>query len=121
MAITKINEMNDTLDKVYMTFFRLCTKGCIDFSKVDKLVEEGLILDLDEALKHLDMLRIVNRDKALHVTCKETGEFICMVDSIEQGIDIINAYESVDRKCGTYTPNFYDIVNLNHESVLDNQ
>lgn len=120
MALKKINEMNDTLDKVYATLFRLCTKGCIDFSKVDKLVEENLILDLDEALKHLDMLKTVNRDKALHVANRETVEFICMVDSIEQGLKIINAYEDIDKRWGTYTPNFYDIVNLNHESVLDN-
>ncbi len=121
MAITKINEISDTLDKVYTTFFRLCINGCIDFSKTDKLVEEGVILDLDEALKHLDMLRAVNRDKTLHVANRETGNFICMVDSIEQGFKIINAYEQIDKRWGTYTPNFYDIVNLDHESVLDNQ
>ena len=121
MAIAKISEINDTLDKVYATFFRLCTKGCIDFSKVDKLVEEDVILDLDEALKHLDMLKTVNRDKTLHVANRETGDFICMVDSIEQGIKIINAYESIDKRWGIYTTNFYDIVNLCHESVLDNQ
>ena len=121
MALKKISEMNDTLDKVYATFFRLCIKGCIDFDKVDKLVEEDVILDLDEALKHLDMLRPVNKAKALHVAKRETGEFMCMTDSIEQGLKIINAYERIDKMWGTYTPNFYDIVNLNHKSVLDNQ
>ena len=121
MAITKISEMNDTLDKVYMTFFRLCTNDCIDFSKVDKLIEEGVILDIDEALKHLDILRILNKAKTLHVTNRETGDFICMVDSVEQGLKIIEAYENIDKRWGTYTPNFYDIVNLNHESVLTNK
>lgn len=121
MAITKINEINDTLDKVYMTFFRLCTNGCVDFSKADKLVEEGTILDIDEALKHLDMLRILNKAKTLHVANRETGDFMCMVDSIEQGFKIIDAYENIDKRWGVYTPNLYDIVNLNHESVLDNQ
>ena len=121
MAIKKISEMNNTLDKVYMTFFRLCLQDCIDFDKVDKLVEDGLILDLDEALKHLDMLRVIDKNKTLHVACRETGEFICMTDSRAQGLRIIEAYEKIDKMWGTYTPNFYDIVNLNHESVLDNQ
>lgn len=121
MALRKISEMDDTLDKVHATFFRLCTKGCIDFDKVDKLIEEDVILDLDETLKHLNMLRIVNKEKYLHVANKETGNFICMADSVEQGLKIINEYEYVDKLWGTYKPNFYDIVNLNHESVLDNQ
>ena len=121
MALRKISEMDDTLDKVYATLFRLCTKGCIDFDKVDKLVEEDVILDLDETLRHLNMLRTVNEEKHLHVSNRETGEFICMVDSVEQGLKIIDAYEYVDKLWGTYKPNFYDIVNLNHESVLDKQ
>lgn len=121
MGLKKINEVGNTLDKVYMTFFRLCTQGCIDFDKVDKLVEDGLILDLDEALKHLDMLRAVDKAKTLHVANRETGEFICMTDSRAQGLRIIEAYEKIDKLWGTYKPNFYDIVNLNHESVLDNK
>ena len=47
---TPINEINGDLNKVRMTILRLCLNGCIDFDKADKLIEAGMIMDLDVAM-----------------------------------------------------------------------
>ena len=56
----------------------------------------------------------------IYVADRETGTFISKVDSIRQGLLLIEAYEIVDKLNGTYEPNFYDVVNLHHESLLKN-
>lgn len=53
----------------------------------------------------------------LYVACRETGDFIEMVDSVNAGKNLINEYEKQDKENGVYTENFYDIVDENHCSI----
>lgn len=43
---------------------------------------------------------------------REAGNIIEEVNSIEEGIILINKYEAQDEKDGTYEPNFYEVVEL---------
>ena len=52
-----------------------------------------------------------------YVACRETGEFIEMVDSVNDGRNLIDEYEEQDKRDGVYIEDFYDIVNENHCSV----
>jgi hypothetical protein len=54
----------------------------------------------------------------LYTADKETGTFIEKVEKIDQGLELIREYEEEDKNNGTYTPDFYDIVDDNHISVL---
>ena len=54
----------------------------------------------------------------LYTADKETGTFIEKVNSIEEGKNLILAYEQQDKLENTFEPNFYDIVNEEHETVL---
>ena len=49
---------------------------------------------------------------------RETGTFIDKVESIEQGKKMIDVYEWEDKANGYYEPNFYDVVDENHCSVI---
>lgn len=54
----------------------------------------------------------------LYVADRETGTFIEEVDSIEQGEKMIAVFEWDDKWSGDYEPDFYDIVDENHCSVM---
>ena len=54
----------------------------------------------------------------LYTADKETGTLIERVETIDQGMELIREYEEEDKKDGTYTPDFYDIVNEDRLSVL---
>lgn len=56
--------------------------------------------------------------KKMFVANKETGMFIEEVETIEKGLELIREYEESDKAEGTYTSDFYDVVNENYESVL---
>lgn len=49
---------------------------------------------------------------------KETGIFIDEVTSIKEGLELIKKYEEEDEQIGVYVPDFYDIVNEDHVSVI---
>lgn len=49
----------------------------------------------------------------LYVACKETGEFIDVVNSVNAGKNLINEYEEQDKENGVHTEDFYE----NHCSV----
>ena len=53
----------------------------------------------------------------LYTACRETGDFIEKVNSIQEGKDLIKKYEKIDRNEGDYEDDFYAIVNENHEEV----
>ena len=42
-----------------------------------------------------------------------------MVEDIEEGIALIQQYEQADKDDGVYTENFYDVVDQNRCSVMD--
>lgn len=54
---------------------------------------------------------------SLYTACRETGDFIEKVNSIQEGKDLIKAYEEIDKNEDCYEDNFYAIVNENHEEV----
>lgn len=56
--------------------------------------------------------------RKLYVADRETGTFIEEVKDIPEGLSMINFYEQCDRNDGTYTPDFYDLVDEDHGSVL---
>ena len=61
--------------------------------------------------KELKAMKIYTADR-------EAGNKIEKFSTIEEAKEAIAAYEEEDRKDGTYTPNFYDIVNENCESII---
>ena len=54
----------------------------------------------------------------IYTADKETGTFIEEFDSIKKAKDAIACYEAEDEKEGVFEPDFYDIVNENHESIM---
>lgn len=53
----------------------------------------------------------------LYTADRETGTFIDEVSSYREGLELIRKYEETDRQDGTYSPDFYDVVDENHCSV----
>lgn len=53
----------------------------------------------------------------LYTACRETGDFIEEVNSIQEGKELIKKYEEIDRNEDSYEDNFYAIVDENHEEV----
>lgn len=49
---------------------------------------------------------------------REAGNKIEAFNTIEEALKAIAAYEAEDKRDGTYTPDFYDIVDENCESLL---
>lgn len=55
----------------------------------------------------------------LYTADRETGSFIEEVNSLDDGLTLIKEYEEADKADGTYTPNFYDVVNEDHCSIFN--
>ena len=55
--------------------------------------------------------------KDLFVAARETGEFIEAVQTVDEGIELIRRFEEEDKADGTYTQDFYDIVDEDHMHV----
>ena len=58
------------------------------------------------------------KEMKIYTADREAGNKIEEFSTIEEAKEAIAAYEEEDKKDGTYTPNFYDIVNENCESIL---
>lgn len=54
----------------------------------------------------------------LYVACKETGDFISEVNTIDEGLKMIKDFESEDMTYNVYTDNFYDVVDEEHHSLI---
>ena len=54
----------------------------------------------------------------LYTACRETGTFIDSVETIDQGLRFIDIYEWEDKANNQYEPDFYDVVDDNHCSVI---
>lgn len=50
----------------------------------------------------------------LYTACRETGDIIERVETVDDGLKLIEKYEKEDGE----SVDFYDVVNENHESVL---
>ena len=58
------------------------------------------------------------KDMKIYTADRETGTFIEECATIEEAKNIISEYEASDIKDGIYEPDFYDVVNENHESIM---
>lgn len=58
------------------------------------------------------------KDMKMYVADKETGTFIEEVKSVAEGKELIRRYEEEDEKNGCYKPNYYDVVDENHFTLL---
>jgi hypothetical protein len=54
----------------------------------------------------------------IYVSDKETGTFITEVESIDNGLKKIAEFEQIDKENDSYTPDFYDVVDENHSSLV---
>ena len=49
---------------------------------------------------------------------RATGLFIAEFDTVEAAQAAIEQYEAGDKEMGIYEPNYYDIVDANHRSII---
>ena len=54
----------------------------------------------------------------IYTADREAGNKIEVFSTIEEAIQAIAEYEEADKKDGTYTPDFYDIINEDCESLI---
>lgn len=54
----------------------------------------------------------------IYTANRETGVFIEEFATVEGAKRAIAGYESDDKKEGIYEPNFYDVVNEEHETII---
>jgi len=54
----------------------------------------------------------------IYVACRETGDRITEVSTIEEGLKTIKEYEKNDKAEDIYTEGFYDLIDENRKSVL---
>lgn len=54
----------------------------------------------------------------IYTADREAGNKIEEFNTIEEAKKAIIAYEEEDKRDGTYTPDFYDVVNENCESII---
>lgn len=54
----------------------------------------------------------------LYTADRETGTFIQEVKTVAEGKKLIEKYEDADKAEGTYKKNFYDVVDEDHISAL---
>ena len=57
--------------------------------------------------------------KKIYVADKETGTVIEEVGTVEEGKKLIQQYEEKDKIDGVYEADFYDVVDEEHCSVLN--
>lgn len=55
----------------------------------------------------------------IYTADKETGTFIEECTSVEEAIEKIAEYEVADDRNGEWVPDFYDVVDEDHCSLLD--
>lgn len=57
----------------------------------------------------------------IYTANRETGDFIEEAETIDMAKAMIRFYEDEDKRNDVFEPNFYDVVNENHESLLQEQ
>lgn len=55
----------------------------------------------------------------IYTANKETGDIICECGSVAEAKAIIELYEADDMSNGCYEANWYDVVDENHNSLID--
>ena len=59
-----------------------------------------------------------NEEMKIYTACRETGVLIDEFKTVEEALNEIKRYETIDKKDGVYEPNFYDVVNEKRISLL---
>lgn len=54
----------------------------------------------------------------IYTANRETGSFIEEAETIDMAKAMIRFYEAEDKRNDVFEPNFYDVVNQNHESLI---
>lgn len=54
----------------------------------------------------------------IYTACRETGTLIDEFKTVEEALNEIKRYETIDKKEGVYKSDFYDVVNENRISLL---
>ena len=54
----------------------------------------------------------------IYTANRENGDFIEEAESVNVAKAMIKFYEDEDKRNDVFEPNFYDVVNENHESLL---
>lgn len=76
-----------------------------------------------DPLDAVNMVYMVNGErfqfvtKTLYTACRETGDKIEPVDSVQEGLDLIEKYEETDINEGTYTPDFYSVIEIDEDGA----
>lgn len=86
------------------------------FGWIDTPENRKAIKEYCDKLK--EYLKGDNNMAKLYTANKETGTFIDKVDTVKQGLDMIAVYEWEDKANDCYEPDFYDVVDENHCSVI---
>lgn len=89
----------------------------LDYSKDLNFLQINTKLQNDKQY-HNNYIDYYIEETNAHVAVRETGEFIINVRNINQGVKVIEMLETEDDINGEYEPNWYDIVDDNHISLL---
>ena len=54
----------------------------------------------------------------IYTANRDTGSFIEEAESVDMAKAMIRFYENEDKRNDVFEPNYYDVVNQNHESLL---
>lgn len=54
----------------------------------------------------------------IYTACRETGTLIDEFKTVEEALEEIKRYETIDKKDGIHEPNYYDVVNEYRCSLL---
>lgn len=65
----------------------------------------------------LDSLTIIAVNE-IWTACRETGTRIEQCDTVDEAKQLIDRYEEDDMNNNHYTPEYYDIINEDYESIL---
>lgn len=79
----------------------------------DAVNDEGEAFDYD--VKYICIRRA---EAKIYTADRETGTFIEEVKSIEEALELIKKYEEQDKADGTFTEDFYDVVDESHISLI---
>lgn len=82
-------------------------------SNKKKTLSAFILSLLNEEIERNNKMKIYTADR-------ETGTFIEEFETIEKAKSAIKAYEKADKIDGSYEENFYDIVDGNHCTLINN-
>lgn len=97
----------------------ICMNALREAGVEEKIIDLCVDWDNQESTdKALEYFRSRKKEHMkLYTACRETGDFIEEVYSIQEGKELIKEYEEIDRDEGDFKENFYAIVDEDHMEV----